>query len=53
MSLVIDLIDLVAKHKSGELHVRCSATALIFYLFGHSEYLIMAKVHLKLASNPP
>ena len=27
MSLVIDLIDLVAKHKSGEL--RCPATALI------------------------
>ena len=29
MSLVIDLIDLVAKHKSGEL--RCPATALITY----------------------
>ena len=28
-SLVIDLIDLVAKHKSGEL--RCPATALIPY----------------------
>ena len=28
MSLVIDLIDLVAKHKSGEL--RCPATALIW-----------------------
>ena len=28
-SLVIDLIDLVAKHKSGEL--RCPATALIFF----------------------
>ena len=27
MSLVIDLIDLVAKHKAGEL--RCPATALI------------------------
>ena len=27
MSLVIDLIDLVTKHKSGEL--RCPATALI------------------------
>ena len=32
MSLVIDLIDLVAKHKSGEL--RCPATALIkLYVF--------------------
>ena len=31
MSLVIDLIDLVAKHKSGEL--RCPATALIFIIF--------------------
>ena len=30
MSLVIDLIDLVAKHKSGEL--RCPATALIICL---------------------
>ena len=29
MSLVIDLIDLVAKHKSGEL--RCPATALIMF----------------------
>ena len=28
MSLVVDLIDLVTKHKSGEL--RCPATALIF-----------------------
>ena len=28
MSLVIDVIDLVTKHKSGEL--RCPATALIF-----------------------
>ena len=27
MSLVVDLIDLVTKHKSGEL--RCPATALI------------------------
>ena len=32
MSLVIDLIDLVAKHKSGEL--RCPATALIV-LYSH------------------
>ena len=31
MSLVIDLIDLVAKHKSGEL--RCPATALIISLY--------------------
>ena len=31
MSLVIDLIDLVAKHKSGEL--RCPATALILTTF--------------------
>ena len=29
MSLVIDLIDLVAKHKAGEL--RCPATALIVF----------------------
>ena len=29
MSLVVDLIDLVTKHKSGEL--RCPATALIAY----------------------
>ena len=28
MSLVVDLIDLVTKHKSGEL--RCPATALIY-----------------------
>ena len=31
MSLVIDLIDLVTKHKSGEL--RCPATALIYMVF--------------------
>ena len=31
MSLVVDLIDLVTKHKSGEL--RCPATALIFIWF--------------------
>ena len=31
MSLVIDLIDLVAKHKSGEL--RCPATALIVFAY--------------------
>ena len=30
-SWVIDLIDLVAKHKSGEL--RCRVTALILFLF--------------------
>ena len=30
MSLVVDLIDLVTKHKSGEL--RCPATALIFHI---------------------
>ena len=30
MSLVVDLIDLVTKHKSVEL--RCPATALIFLL---------------------
>ena len=30
MSLVIDLIDLVAKHKAGEL--RCPATALITFI---------------------
>ena len=30
MSLVIDLVDLVAKHKSGEL--RCPATALIMFV---------------------
>ena len=30
MSLVVDLIDLVTKHKSGEL--RCPATALIYVL---------------------
>ena len=29
VSLVVDLIDLVTKHKSGEL--RCLATALIAY----------------------
>ena len=29
MSLVVDLIDLVTKHKSGEL--RCPATALIIF----------------------
>ena len=29
MSSVVDLIDLVTKHKSGEL--RCPATALILY----------------------
>ena len=29
MSLVVDLIDLVTKHKSGEL--RCPATALILF----------------------
>ena len=33
MSLVIDLIDLVAKHKAGEL--RCPATALIMHFFLH------------------
>ena len=32
-SLVIDLIDLVAKHKSGEL--RCPATALIIIFVFH------------------
>ena len=31
MSLVIDLINLVAKHKAGEL--RCPATALIIVMF--------------------
>ena len=31
MSLVVDLIDLVTKHKSGEL--RCPATALIVSYF--------------------
>ena len=31
MSLVVDLIDLVTKHKSGEL--RCPATALISFQF--------------------
>ena len=31
MSLVIDLIDLVAKHKAGEL--RCPATALILFSY--------------------
>ena len=30
MSLVVDLIDLVTKHKSGEL--RCPATALIAFV---------------------
>ena len=35
MSLVIDLIDLVAKHKAGEL--RCPATALIFNELGSVE----------------
>ena len=31
MSLVIDLIDLMAKHEAGEL--RCPATALIDWIF--------------------
>ena len=31
MSLVVDLIDLVTKHKTGEL--RCPATALIISLY--------------------
>ena len=31
MSLVVDLIDLVTKHKSGEL--RCPATALMVFIF--------------------
>ena len=38
MSLVIDLIDLVAKHKAGEL--RCPATALIKIYFDHKTYLL-------------
>ena len=36
MSLVIDVIDLVTKHKSGEL--RCPATALIT-IYGHGSHL--------------
>ena len=37
MSLVVDLIDLVTKHKSGEL--RCPATALIdrYYCINSAE----------------
>ena len=38
MSLVVDLIDLVTKHKSGEL--RCPATALIMLVPGGLEFLI-------------
>ena len=34
MSLAVDLIDLVTKHKSGEL--RCPATALIAFPFVRS-----------------
>ena len=39
MSLVIDLIDLMAKHKAGEL--RCPATALILH-----ELFLLKKIHL-------
>ena len=39
MSLVIDLIDLVAKHKAGEL--RCPATALILP-WGHILYMLLS-----------
>ena len=38
MSLVVDLIDLVTKHKSGEL--RCPATALIFVIFVFLSYML-------------
>ena len=39
MSLVVDLIDLVTKHKSGEL--RCPATALIFISTRHVHVSIL------------
>ena len=48
MSLVIDLIDLVAKHKSGEL--RCPATALIAYVnccFSDAVALMCSKFYKK------
>ena len=67
MSLVIDLIDLVAKHKSGEL--RCPATALISqsltlvllnimgseetnFLYVHLEDISRAKGQLIQRNNP-
>ena len=49
MFLVVDLIDLVTKHKSGEL--RCPATALIFQLkkllyFLHGRFFVMFHGHV-------
>ena len=41
MSLVVDLIDLVTKHKSGEL--RCPATALIIGCWGPIKGKILKK----------
>ena len=40
MSLVVDLIDLVTKHKSGEL--RCPATALILPGIYADGYIVFA-----------
>ena len=48
MSLVLDLIDLVAKHKSGEL--RCPATALII---GHLIFEMAAGYELTKAHPDP
>ena len=53
MSLVIDLIDLVAKHKSGEL--RCPATALISSILClvYNEVLTFdMHIHVRVPSHP-
>ena len=49
MSLVVDLIDLVTKHKSGEL--RCPATALIALSAG----FLLTKINIGKTDNqnPP
>ena len=43
MSLVVDLIYLVTKHKSGEL--RCPATALIEISCTHDFQILISKGH--------
>ena len=43
MSLVVDLIDLVTKHKSGEL--RCPATALIVTKMSTNRQKIIKVIH--------
>ena len=42
MSLVVDLIDLVTKHKSGEL--RCPATALFFFFFFFFFFTLVSEI---------